>query len=143
MAVKTWNTAPDYDEWGNDTWWACEDWTQWHKLLKAHFGQETANDIWNYAFAQSGNLSGNLNCRTFNSSFRKYVNNNKLDPFANAGIFAPVLQGVGTSQDVVGSTLKGVSNFFTDNKVKTALNVALIAGVVLAGAYVYKRFKKQ
>lgn len=142
MAVKTWNIAPDYDEWGNDTWWSCEDWIQWHKLLKAHFGQQTANDIWNYAFSQSGNLSGNLNCRTFNSAFRKYVLENKLDPYANAGVFSPVLQGVGTGQDLISSTFKGVSSFFTESKVKTALNILLIGGALVGAAYVYKSFKK-
>ena len=142
MAVTTWNTAPDYDEWGNDTWWSCAEWIQWHWQLKKHFGQQTANDIWNYAFAQSGNLSGNLNCRTFNSDFRKYVLANKLDPFANAGVFAPVLQGVGTSQDVVSSALKGVSSFVSDNKIKNVLNIALIVGVVFGGAYLYKIYKR-
>ena len=34
MAVTTWNTVPNYDEWGSDTYWSCEDWIQYHKLLK-------------------------------------------------------------------------------------------------------------
>ena len=142
MAVTTWNTAPDYDEWGPDTWWGCDDWIQWHKLLKEHFGQQGANDLWNYAFAKSGQGSGNLDCRTFNSVFRKYVKDNNLDPYANAGILAPVLQGAGTAQDVVSGTLKGVSGFFTENKVKTIFNVALIGVVILGGVYIYKAYKK-
>jgi hypothetical protein len=143
MAVTTWNIAPDYDEWGFDTWWSCEDWIQWHGQLKKHFGQKTANDIWNYSFSKSGALSGNLDCRTLNTNFRKYVLENKLDPYANAGVLSPVLQGIGTGQDIVTGTLKGVSSFFTENKIKTILNIGMVVGVVIAGAYVYKSFKKQ
>ena len=76
MAVTTWNTAPDYDNWGSDTSWSCNDWILWHQYLKPKFGQAKANFIWNYAFSQSGTLSKNLDCRTFNSTFREYVKAN-------------------------------------------------------------------
>jgi hypothetical protein len=142
MAVTTWNTAPDYDEWGIDTYWNCNDWILYHKLLKAKFGQNKANFIWDYAFSQSGNLSGNLSCRTINSSFREYVRENGLNPFANAGIFTPVLQGVGTIQDVTGGVLSGVSSFFTTKKVNTIFTILSIGAVVVGGLYVYKTFKK-
>lgn len=143
MPTINWNSVPDYDEWGVDNYWTCEDWIIWHQKLSNHFGDKIANDIWNYSYAQSGQFSSNLNCRTFNSQFRKYVLEKKLDPYANAGILAPVLQGFGTGQDVISGTFKGVSSFFTQSKVKTVLNIALIVGVVLAGAYAYKAFKKQ
>jgi hypothetical protein len=142
MAVTTWDTAPDYDQWGYDTWWNCNDWILWHKFLKDKFGQNKANFIWNYAFSQSGNLSGNLNCRTFDSSFRSYVQKNQLNPFANAGIFTPVLQGAGTIQDVTGGVLGGVSSFFTSNNVKKLFTILSIGAVVVGGLYAYKTFKK-
>jgi hypothetical protein len=142
MSVTTWNTAPDYDQWGSDTSWTCEDWIMWHKLLKEKFGQNKANFMWDYAFAQSGNLSANLNCRTFNSSFRTYVKDNGLNPFANAGIFAPVLQGAGTIQDVTGSVLGGVTSFFSSSNVKNILNIVAIGAVVVGGLYAYRTFKK-
>jgi hypothetical protein len=142
MAVTTWDTVPDYDQWGYDTWWNCNDWILWHKFLKDKFGQNKANFIWNYAFSQSGNLSGNLDCRTFDSSFRSYVQKNGLNPFANAGVFTPVLQGVGTIQDVTGGVLGGVSSFFTSNNVKKIFTVLTIGAVVVGGLYAYKTFKK-
>lgn len=142
MAVTTWDTAPDYDQWGYDTWWNCNDWILWHKFLKEKFGQNKANFIWNYAFSQSGNLSGNLNCRTFDSSFRSYVQKNQLNPFANAGIFAPVLQGAGTIQDVTGGILGGVSSVFTTSNVKKIFTILSIGAVVIGGLYAYKTFKK-
>ena len=142
MAVTTWDTAPDYDQWGYDTSWSCNDWILWHKFLKDKFGQNKANFIWNYAFSESGNLSSNLNCRTFNSSFRSYVQNNQLNPFANAGVFTPVLQGFGTIQDVTGGVLGGVSSVFTRNNVKKIFTILSIGAVVVGGLYAYKTFKK-
>lgn len=142
MAVTTWDTAPDYDQWGYDTHWSCNDWILWHKFLKDKFGQNKANFIWNYAFSESGNLSSNLNCRTFDSSFRSYVQKNQLNPFANAGIFAPVLQGAGTIQDVTGGILGGVSSVFTTSNVKKIFTLLTIGAVVIGGLYAYKTFKK-
>lgn len=142
MSVTTWNTAPDYDQWGNDTSWTCNDWILWHKLLKDKFGQNKANFIWDYAFAQSGSLSSNLDCRTTNSSFRAYVKENGLNPFASAGIFTPVLQGAGTIQDVVGGTLGGITSFFSSSNVKNVLNVLVVGAVVVGGLYAYRTFKK-
>ena len=142
MSVTTWNTAPDYDQWGSDTSWNCNDWILWHQQLVAKFGKAKANFMWDYSFAQSGNLSSNLNCRTLNSSFRDYVRKNGLNPYANAGIFAPVLQGVGTIQDVTGGVLSGVSSVFTSSNVKSILNIVAVGAVVFGGLYAYKILKK-
>lgn len=142
MSVTTWNTAPDYDQWGVDSSWSCDDWIMWHKLLKDKFGANKANLMWNYAYAQSGTLSSNLDCRTTNSTFRKYVVDNELNPYANAGLLAPVLQGAGAIQDVAGGVFSGASSFFSGNTVKTILNLALIGGIVFSGLYIYKNIKK-
>jgi hypothetical protein len=142
MAVTTWNNAPDYDQWGVDTSWSCNDWILWHKFLKDKFGKNKANFMWDYAFAQSGSLSSNLDCRTFNSSFRTYVKDNGLNPFASAGIFTPVLQGAGTIQDVVGGSLSGITSFFSGNNIKNILNIVAIGAVVVGGLYAYRTFKK-
>ena len=153
MAVINWNTAPDYDEWGSDTWWDCQDWIMWHKKLVEHFNKQTANDIWNYAFAKSGSLSGNLDCRTFNTSFRNYVQENDLSPYDGAGIFTPVLQGYGTASDVVSGGLDtvsnvssgvfgGISSILGGDAFKKTFSIVAIVGGIIGVAYVYKAFKK-
>jgi len=142
MSVTSWNTAPDYDQWGSDTSWSCNDWILWHQYLKAKFGKTKANFLWDYAFSQSGTLSSNLDCRTFDSKFREYVKANGLNPFANAGIFTPVLQGAGTIQDVTSGVLGGISSFFTSSNIKTLVNILSIGAVVVGGLYAYKTFKK-
>lgn len=153
MAVTNWNTAPDYDQWGSDTWWNCNDWILWHKFLKEKFGQSKANFIWDYAFSQSGSLSGNLDCRTLDSSFRSYVKKNGLNPFANAGIFTPVLQGAGTIKDVTGTAIDTTGNVASGilgtvdsilggGNLKKTISIVVIVGGILGLAYVYKSFKK-
>ena len=153
MAVVNWNTAPDYDEWGSDSWWSCQDWIMWHKRLVEHFNKPTANDIWNYAFSKSGGLSGNLDCRTFDSEFRKYVKENGLSPYAGAGIFTPILQGYGTASDVVTGGLDTVSNVSSGlfggvnsllggKAFKRTISIVAIVGGIIGVAYVYKSFKK-
>lgn len=153
MAIINWNTVPDYDKWGSDTWWGCQEWVMWHKALVPHFGKKTANDIWDYAFAKSGNLSGNLACRTVNTNFRKYVSDNGLSPYQNAGIFTPILSGYGTAGDVVSGGLStvssvssglfgGIDSLFGGTAFKRTLSIILIVGGVIGGAYVYKSFKK-
>jgi hypothetical protein len=153
MAIINWNTVPDYDEWGSDTWWNCQDWIMWHKRLVEHFNKPTAKDIWNYAYAKSGSFSGNLDCRTFNTDFRKYVRENGLSPYEGAGVFTPILQGYGTASDVVTGGLEtvsnvssgvfgGVSSILGGDAFKKTITVVAIVGGVIGIAYVYKAFKK-
>lgn len=142
MAVINWNTVPDYDQWGIDSSWNCEDWITWHKKLLDHFGQETAKELWDYAYAKSGSFSSNLDCRTFNSTFREYVNKNGLSPYANAGVLSPVLSTYGTASDVLSGTLSGVSSFFTGSNVKKIINIALVGGIIFGGFYIYKSVRK-
>lgn len=153
METITWESVPDYDTWGIDEYWNCDQWVLYHKALANHFGKPTANQIWDYAYAKSGNLSNNLNCRSFNSNFRKYVKDNGLNPYSNAGIFSPVLQGYGAGSDILSGAINttsnvasglfsGVNTLFKGNNIKTILTVALIAGGVIGVAYTYKSFKK-
>jgi len=142
MSVTTWNTSPNYDLWGADSYWSCEDWILWHSLLKEKFGKKKANFIWDYAFAKSGTLSSNLDCRTFNSVFKAYVRDNGLKPYSNAGVFSPILEATGSVQDIFSQTLSGITSFLSSNNIKKILNIASIGAVVIGGVYIYKTFKK-
>lgn len=145
MVVTTWNIAPDYDAWGSDTSWTCDNWIQWHKELKKRFGGEKANAIWNYAYSLQSDGAKALDCRTFNSAFRSYMTQEKLDPYASAGIFSLVLKPVGAGVDLVDSASnlitnigQGVSDFFKGGTVKTLITLTLV-GVI--GFYGYKFYK--
>lgn len=111
MAVNTWNIVPDYDRWGSDSWWNCDEWIAWHKRLKAHFGAERAKLIWNYAYAQGSEFSGHWDCRTFNSAFRSYARAEGLDTYASVKIpFIPqVLNIAGSGIEILDDTSNVIS----------------------------------
>lgn len=149
MAVTTWNIVPDYDKWGSDTKWNCDDWVSWHKQLKAHFGQERANLIWNYAYAQGTQFSEHWNCRTFNSNFRSYVKTQGLDPYASVTIplIPQVLDLSGSLLDVttgVANTISQVADTIGGGKfVKLALYSALFLGIGYIGFRGYVSIKNK
>ncbi len=148
MAVITWKTVPDYDEWGWDTFWKCDDWITWHKKLAEHFGEKTATEIWNYAFSKTTNLSSNLDCNSFDSAFRKYAKEHGLKPNTDLivevfGTSTDVLTGaLGTTSNVASGLFGTVDGIFGGNNLKKTINIVLIAGGLIGIAYVYKSFKK-
>jgi len=153
MKAITWDSIPDYDTWGIDEYWSCDQWILWHKSLISHFGKSTANQIWDYAYSKSGNFSKNLDCRTFNAVFRKYVKDNNLQPYSSAGVLSPILQGYGAGSDIIvgavnttSNVAKGlletISSVFTGNTIKVISTIAIVVGGTVAIAYAYKSFKQ-
>jgi hypothetical protein len=148
MAIINWNSVPDYDEWGIDDSWSCNDWITWHRKLAQHFGEATATEIWNYSFEQSTNLSSNLDCNSFDSSFRSYVKTHKLKPNSNlltdvTGTTTDVVTGaLDTTSDVASGVFGTISSVFGGDNLKKTINIVLIVGGVLGVAYVYRTFKK-
>lgn len=135
MIVSTWNIVPDYDEWGSDTYWDCDHWIQWHKQLKSKFGSDRAKYIWEYAYEQGSSFSKHWDCRTFDSTFRKYIAQEGLDPYKSTPLDI-LLRPIGIGSDIVGgvtSTLEGLGR-----NTKTILTIGLALGVVYFG---YKTFK--
>lgn len=149
MAIITWNSVPDYDEWGIDTFWNCNDWINWHKRLSEHFGESTATEIWNYAFSKSTNLSSNLDCNSLNTDFRNYVKEHGLKPNTDLisetiGTTTDILSGaLGTTSNVASGVFGTVNSFFGGSNLKKTINIVLIVGGIVGVAYVYKAFKKQ
>ena len=149
MAVTTWNTVPNYDEWGADTYWNADDWVTWHKLLLKHFGKDRANIIWNYAYAQGSAFAAHSDYRTTNSNFRSYVKSQDLDPYAGVNLpFIPqVLDITGSAFDLVGgitNTVSQVADGFSNPKfIKLLMYTTLFAGVGYLGfrSYVFYKYK--
>ena len=51
------NSVPNMDNWGWDDYWNCEDWVQWHKIMKSKKGKQYADSgRWFYLH------SGFFNC---------------------------------------------------------------------------------
>lgn len=146
MAVTSWNSVPDYDEWGKDSYWSCDDWMRWHGLLKEHFGAEKARYIWNYAYKQGTMFAAHGDCRTFNSNFRAYAQKNNLDTYAGTGILGPVLNVFGGALDLIdgiGDTISGVAGGIgkAGRVVKVILPLALVGTGVYFGVRAYQNLR--
>lgn len=149
MAVTTWNIVPDYDKWGRDTAWNCDDWVTWHKQLKNHFGEERAKLIWNYAYAQGSEFASHWDCRTFNTNFRTYVKKEGLDPYASVAIpLVPQLLDIsGAGFDLangVANTISEIGNTIGGGKfVRVAMYSLLFMSIGYIGlrGYVYYKSK--
>ena len=111
-------------------------------MLLEKFSKEKAKILWEYAYAKSGSLSSNLDCRTFNSTFRNYARSNELNTYANAGVFTPIFEGYGTLADVTSGIFGGVGSFFGTKTVKTIITIVAIGALGFGGMYAYKTFKK-
>lgn len=146
MAITTWNIVPNYDEWGNDTYWSCDDWIQWHKLLKAHFGEEKARYIWTTAYSKGTMGAAHWDCRTFNTTFRDYASKNKLDTYASAGILSSVLNVAGGALDVfdsVGDFISGLGAGLgkAGKVVKVIVPLAFVGAGIYFGVRAYQNLK--
>lgn len=92
------NSQPNYDEWGWDDYWSCEDWVEWHKALKNAYGQSQANQTFVQAFHQASFGASSYDCRTFNTAFRTYAKDN--------GILDALYQGIGVLMIPAGSAIE-------------------------------------
>jgi hypothetical protein len=136
MAVTSWNSVPDYDEWGRDSFWSCDDWIRWHALLKEHFGAEKARYIWNYAYKEGSMFSAHSDCRTFNSAFRTYAQKNNLDTYAGSSFLGPIMNVFGGALDLVdgiGDTISGIAGGI--GKAGKVFKVILPLALVGTGVY--------
>jgi hypothetical protein len=140
MIVSTWNIVPDYDAWGIDTYWDCDHWIQWHKQLKKKFGEDRAKYIWEYAFEQGSSFAKHWDCRTFNRDFRKYVAEEKLNPYKSTPLEI-ILRPLGAGRDVIGGVTDVVEGI--GRNTKTIITIALGVGVLYFGYKAYKTLKEQ
>jgi hypothetical protein len=144
MAVTTWNIVPDYDEWGYDTWWSCEEWIMWHKELKKHFGENRAREIWEYAFKRASFGAGTDWCAETNGRFRTYLKENNLKTGVVAeGVIGDIIDIPVNIVDFASDAVSGTTDFFSGSTIKKILTITLVVGGIVGVAYVYKAFKKE
>lgn len=134
--VITADSIPDLDDWGVDEWWGCSDWVAWHKANKRKYGKEIANQKFAEHWKKQTMGAGALDCRTFNTSFRKYVERNNLfdTVYESAGLLGLVLKPVG-----------GASDFITEGSktLKYLVYVAVGGGLIYGGVKLYQALKKK
>lgn len=140
------NSVPNMDDWGWDDYWTCEDWVEWHKIMKSKKGKQYADANFLKSWEAQSSFSNTYNCRSYNKTFRDYFRNENLlsKLYSGAGIIAAPI-GAGT--DIVVGASEGISNLsegiFGGIKVlKYVIPILVIAGIGLAGYVVYKKVTK-
>ena len=101
-------STPDYDGWGWDSWWTAKDWLQWHKALKAKYGQEEANYRFIMAWEKQSAGASPLDARSFDTEFREYA---KANGFLDGLYFGlgVMVKPIGMTTDVVTGVSRGLS----------------------------------
>lgn len=106
----TWDSKPDYDGWGWDSYWSCLDWQKWFIALKNHYGQKQAKQIWLTAADKVDGFEHFNWCR-YNSSFVAFLKENDLMEITNvisrsANAGTSIVDGAGSLLDFLGKNIK-------------------------------------
>jgi hypothetical protein len=106
----TWDSKPDYDGWGWDSFWSCKEWMLWHEALKQYYGQKEANRIWLIAADKVDGFEHFNVCR-YNSTFADFLSKNDLKEASSifsrtATDAADVVDGASSILSIVGKNIK-------------------------------------
>lgn len=130
-----------------DTVWNCNDWMTWHKALKAKYGKETAQNTFLKYWNDLATGSNAIDCRSFDSAFRSYMEKeNLLDSlYGGIGIIAKPL---GTANDIITSGGSSISNIGkamegVTKVISIAIPVLLVAAIGFGGFWAYKKYVKK
>tara|TARA_R110000824_G_scaffold136918_1_gene300915 strand:- start:343 stop:759 length:417 start_codon:yes stop_codon:yes gene_type:complete len=74
----TWESVPDYDGWGWDTYWSCADWMIWYNKLDEHYGASEARLLWKSAWNEQGIWESNYNWCKYDPTFNQFLKDNEL-----------------------------------------------------------------
>lgn len=150
--VVEWNTEPILANpltfWSD--WWSAKTWIDWHKKVKAKYGQARANEVLIQWWEKAPFASPTIDYRSFDQPFIKYA---KAEGFYDAlfsglgGLIGKTAstanQTVNAVSDVVGSAgnaiedVGNITSTIVDN-IKYILIFAAVAAVI----YVVLQFKK-
>jgi hypothetical protein len=127
----TYQSKPDYDDWGIDTYWSCSDWITWHAQLKKKFGQTEANKIWLTAWNKQDAWENNYNWCKYNSDFNNFLNREKIQGASHvvAKVFVNTTKGIENTSEIFSGVTSILKNKFV---------LASLLG--LTGYIAYKKF---
>lgn len=143
-------SSPLYDSFGTADFWTCEDWIKWRAELGKKYTSTEADYIWSKAWLDGVSVSAGgtgeapgsgyvfdsvpLDCRTFNTAFKDFLNNNpNLRSAVYSGIGGLIAKPLGLGVDVVKGVVEGVSN--ASKALKWIIPIVLI--IVIGGAIIY------
>lgn len=121
------DSIPDYDSWGPDDYWSCEDWIAWHKALKNKYGKPTADSTWLNAWNKQDAFEHNYSWCKYAGQFNSYVNSENL---AVSHLLSDIIAG-GTN--VGSNVIEGATN--TSKVFKWLIPTVII--LVVIGVFIY------
>jgi len=122
------DAAPVLDGWGWDNYWNCAEWIQWHRAMKATYGQQTANERLTLAWESQDWTAHNYSWCKYDSSFYDYIKANFPDETAN--VFAAIWHSGTNVVDTVANA--------TDT-VKKLAPLLIIFLLILAAMVLYRK----
>jgi hypothetical protein len=134
--IITADSVPDYDAWGPDNYWSCEDWIAWHKALKDKYGKATADTTWQTAWNKQDSWEHNYNWCKYGADFNAYVNAEKLS--ATHLLSDVIAGGTRIGGNVIGAA-EGATN--TVRWIIPALIIIVVIGALVYFGKKYKVFK--
>lgn len=122
-------SVPDYDDWGWDNYWTCNDWVEWHKALKKKFGKEKADSVWISAWDKQDMFEHNMNWCKYDSGFAHYMSSENL-PVGH--LLSDVIVGAG---DVGGNLIDAAAGTSKVLKIIIPVAIVLASGIFLYWGY--------
>jgi len=135
--------------------WTCGDWITFFNKLKTQYGEEKAKEFWSYwwnlGLSKSAGGMGDpragsgfaydsvpLDCRSFDSDFRAFINKYDLDDvvYRGLGIIAKPIGGAMDVVEDIGGAISGTSKVL-----KYGVPILLVVGMGLLVWYGVKKVK--
>lgn len=136
--VITWQSQPNYDNWGWDDYWDCWQWKEWHVALESHYGLAVANQIWVAAWLDQDGTANPFNWCKYDSDWVDYFESKGLD----MGHFLSDLFGAGTNLgEGAADLVDGVAS--TASTIGSVLPIILIGTGLYLGYEYYQNYKKR
>lgn len=132
MPTITADSKPDYDEFGVDDYWSCDDWINWHKALKKKFGKQVADKTWTEAWNKQDSFESDFNWCKYQGTFNSYVRAENL----NATWWLPnILNSItGIAEDASDAAKN------TSNVLKVVIPVLVVSAAIGILIYAGKKF---
>lgn len=130
------DSVPVYCWFGGSDCWTCDDLILWHKLMVDKYGKVEANLRFVKSFTNDTPIiCEQLDCRSFNSTFRSY--------FRQAGILDSLYSGIGViamplgfGNDLISNAAGAISNVATAGETATKTLKYIVPVLVIVAAVI-------
>lgn len=133
-------SAPDYDEWGWDTYWSAEDWMDYHKALVGEYGKKDGNrrfvEAWH---AGPSFMVARANYLSFKPVFINYMEKQGIYNALNDGIAKLVTDSTRVVAETPGAVIATAQN--TVKVIRWLIPALVLIALVVAFVFVRSKYK--